>query len=72
MVGIFDLDNTSCARTTRSFLNKAEREGRTSYVVSDDLPKAFVVCAEGGADRIYFTQLGAQTLAKRAADENFI
>lgn len=72
VVGIFDLDNTSCSKITREFLNKAEREGRTFYVVSEDLPKAYVLCAERGADKVYLTQLAAGTLAKRAADENFI
>ncbi len=71
VIGIFDLDNTSYSKITREFLNRAEREGRTEYV-SDDLPKAFVVTAEEGKNRVYLTQLASQTLFKRAADEEFI
>lgn len=71
VIGIFDLDNTSTSKITRDFLSRAEREGRTE-IVSDDLPKAFTVTAEGGVSRVYLTQLSSQTLIKRAADEDFI
>ena len=71
VVGIFDLDNTSCSAITRDFLNRAEREGR-AVNVSDDLPKAFVVTSEQGKDRIYLTLLASQTRARRAADGEFI
>lgn len=67
VIGIFDLDNSSYSRITREFLNGAERAGETRYV-ADDLPKAFVVTDEG----VYLTQLGSQTLSKRAAEEDLI
>ena len=64
IVGIFDLDNTSTSKRTREFLSTAEAEGQV--VPCDDLPKAFVVTAEYGMERVYLTSLSASTLEKRA------
>ena len=63
IIGIFDMDNTSTSRRTREFLAKAEKEGQV--VPCDDLPKAFVLTAEYGLDRIYLTALSSSTLEKR-------
>ena len=63
IIGIFDLDNTSTSRRTREFLDKCEKEGQV--VPCDDLPKAFVLTAEYGLDRVYLTALSSATLEKR-------
>ena len=63
IIGIFDLDNTSVSKRTQQFLNKAEKEGQV--VPCDDLPKAFVVTAEYGMNRVYLTSLNASTLERR-------
>ena len=63
IVGIFDLDNTSTSKRTREFLASAESDGQV--VPCDDLPKAFVVTAEYGMDRVYLTSLSSSTLEKR-------
>ena len=63
VVGIFDLDNTTTSKRTREFLSAAENVGQV--VPCDDLPKAFVVTAEYGMDRVYLTSLSASTLEKR-------
>ena len=63
IIGIFDLDNTTTSRRTRQFLEKCEKEGQV--VPCDDLPKAFVLTAEYGMDRVYLTSLSSQTLDKR-------
>ena len=63
IVGIFDLDNTSTSKRTREFLSNAESQGQV--VPCDDLPKAFVVTAEYGMDRVYLTSLSSATLDKR-------
>ena len=63
VIGIFDLDNTTTSKRTREFLAQAEKEGRV--VPCDDLPKAFVVTAEYGLDRVYLTSLSSSTLEKR-------
>ena len=63
IIGIFDLDNASTSARTREFLNSAEKEGQV--VPCDDLPKAFVVTAEYGMNRVYLTSLNASTLERR-------
>ena len=63
IVGIFDLDNTSVSRRTQDFLAKAERDGLV--VPCDDLPKAFVLTAEYGLNKLYLTSLNTSTLEKR-------
>lgn len=63
VIGIFDMDNTSTSKRTREFLAHAEKEGQV--VPCDDLPKAFVLTAEYGLDRIFLTSLSSATLEKR-------
>ena len=63
IIGIFDMDNTSTSKRTREFLERSEREGQV--VPCDDLPKAFVLTAEYGLDRVYLTSLSSSTLEKR-------
>ena len=63
IIGIFDLDNTSVSRRTQEFLAMAEKEGQV--VPCDDLPKAFVLTAEYGINRLYLTSLNTSTLEKR-------
>lgn len=63
VIGIFDMDNTSTSKRTREFLAKAEREGQV--VPCDDLPKAFLLTAEYGLNRVYLTALSSATLEKR-------
>lgn len=65
VIGIFDLDNTSTSRRTRSFLESAEKEGRV--VPCDDLPKAFLLTDEYRLSRVYLSPLSPQTLASRFA-----
>ena len=63
IIGIFDMDNTSTSKRTRLFLEKAEKEGQV--VPCDDLPKAFVLTAEYGFNRVHLTALSSYTLEKR-------
>lgn len=63
IIGIFDLDNTTVSRRTQQFLAKAEKDGLV--VPCDDLPKAFVLTAEYGLNRLYLTSLNTSTLEKR-------
>lgn len=72
VVGVFDLDNTSSSRLTRAFLERAEREGRVVNV-SEDLPKAFVLCRRQGTGDavVYLCQLSASTLLRRAESDSF-
>ena len=63
IIGIFDMDNTTASKRTREFLANAEKEGQV--VPCDDLPKAFVITAEYGLNRVHLTALSSATLEKR-------
>ena len=63
IIGIFDLDKTTVSGRTKEFLAAAEREGQV--VSCDELPKAFVLTAEYGMNRLYLTSLNTSTLEKR-------
>lgn len=67
IVGIFDMDNTTISRTTREFLNRAEKEGRVSYV-NYELPKSFVVCnrPKERGQTVHIAQMAPRTLYKRS------
>ena len=65
VVGIFDLDNATQSHITRKYLNNMEKMGKIVNI-SDDLPKSFVICCEGGDTVIYLSQLSSSTLLKRA------
>ena len=64
VLGVFDLDNSSWSHRTRSFLEKAEKEGRVLNAASD-LPRSFVLCREGERSTVYLSQLSTATLKGR-------
>lgn len=64
IVGIFDIENTSTSRLTRSYLSQAEKSGQVVNV-STELPKSFVVCREGKRTVVYISQISPATLKKR-------
>ncbi|MBQ5910714.1 MAG: DUF370 domain-containing protein [Clostridia bacterium] len=66
IVGIFDLDTTTVMKSSRNYLNKAEKEKR-AVTVSFELPKSFVVCAKRKEkkQKIYISQLSSVTLENR-------
>ncbi|MDE6108044.1 MAG: DUF370 domain-containing protein [Oscillospiraceae bacterium] len=65
VVGIFDLDNASWSHRTRSFLEKAEKEGRVVNAATD-LPRSFVVKRQkDGESTVYLSQLSTATLKGR-------
>ena len=70
IIGIFDLDNTTCSKHTRNFLRQAETEGQV-IPVTDELPKAFVLTREFTMDRVYLTQFSAATIEKRSGIKQF-
>lgn len=64
IIGIFDLDNTSFSRHTRTFLTEAERLGEV-VDVSGELPKSFLLTQEFGLRHVYLTQFDASVMEKR-------
>ncbi len=73
IVGIFDLDTTTVMKSSRNYINKAEKEKR-AVTVSFELPKSFVVCSEkkNKKQTIYISQLSSLTLEKRAKSSKII
>ena len=64
IIGIFDLDNTTCSKHTRNFLSQAEKNGEV-VTATEDIPKSFLLTSEFGMDRVYLCQFNAATLEKR-------
>ena len=66
IIGIFDLDTTTVMKSSRTYINKAEKEKRV-ITVSYELPKSFVVTAKKGEkkQKIYISQLSSTTLENR-------
>lgn len=64
IIGIFDLDTSTVAKSTRDYLSLAEKAGEVENVCTD-LPKSFIVCRKDGVRKIYISQLSSQTLLKR-------
>ncbi len=65
IIGIFDLENASIAKSTKGYLANAQKKG---YVVnvSSEIPKSFVVTqSEDGQTRVYISQISSSTLKKR-------
>lgn len=70
IIGIFDLDITSQSHLTRRFLSQAEKAGQVVNA-AEDIPKSFVVCADGEKRTLYLSQMAAATLLKRAESGSF-
>lgn len=64
VIGIFDLDNTSCSKWTRKFLTLAQTAGEV-VEATDELPKSFLVTSEYGQSRVILTKYNAAILQKR-------
>lgn len=68
VIGVFDLDNTSQSHLTRRFLSAAETGGSVVNAAGEELPKSFVVCASGGGQTVYLSQLNSSTLLRRSEE----
>ena len=65
IIGIFDLDNATVMKSSRIFLNTAEKEKR-AVTVSFELPKSFVVTGKKKEKTtVYISQLSSTTLENR-------
>ena len=64
VIGIFDIEECSVSRTTADFLNACQKRGGV-VSVSDDMPKAFVVCSSS----TYITNVSNATLNKRCSEK---
>ena len=64
IIGVFDMDNTTVAASTKKFLARAQKEGKV-ITISYELPKSFIVTE----DKIYVSSLNTSTLLKRTRQE---
>ncbi len=64
IIGIFDLDNTTCSKRGREFLKRAQDAGAV-IEVTEELPRAYVLTAEYGMERVYLTGLSTRALGQR-------
>ena len=62
--GIFDIDNTTTAKSTREMLARAEKNGEVVNA-AEDLPRSFILCEEDGTRRVYLSQLSPAALSRR-------
>ncbi len=65
VIAVLDMDNTTISKITKEFLKGAEEEGFV-VTVSQDLPKSYVICEEGGRNKVYISPISSSTLLKRA------
>lgn len=70
IIGIFDLDNTTVSKKTRDYLGAAEKHGRI-HVVSNELPKSFIVCNQKDEIKVYLSQISCATLLKRTQEGTY-
>ncbi len=62
IIGIFDIDTATATKSTKELLKAAEKNKMTE-MTGEDIPKAFVLMADG---KIYFSQFAAKILKRRA------
>lgn len=72
IIGIFDMDTSTVAKSTRDFLSKKEKEKKVINV-TDQLPKTFVLVnkKKSKESKVYISQLSSSTLNKRNTDKSF-
>ncbi len=59
IIGIFDIDNTTTAKSTRDFLNQSESDGRVTNLAAD-IPVSFILSDSG----VYLSPYAPRTLMK--------
>lgn len=64
IIGIFDMENTTVEKCTKILLERSEKEHRCVYTTYD-MPKSFIITEKNGREKIYISQLSAETLRKR-------
>ena len=70
IIGIFDLDKCSVGQITREFLSNCEKNMRVTSVATD-IPRSFILCEDETGERIYLSQIAAQTLKSRSENPEF-
>ena len=68
IIGIFDTDNATLSKTSRSYLSTAQKRGNV-VAASEEIPKSFVLYREKNTDRICFSQLSSSALVGRCEEK---
>lgn len=68
IVGIFDLDTATVAKSTKEFINKMEKRGNVEYD-DTDLPRSFVLACEGKVKKIRLSRISTQGLKIRLSEK---
>ena len=70
ILGIFDTDNSTVSKNTRTWLTGKEKRGKLESA-TDEIPKSFILTLDNkGDERIYFSQLSSSTLKTRVEKIN--
>ena len=65
IVAVFDMDNATYSRISRSALSQAEKRGEVVNA-AEDIPRSFIVCEHDGQRKIYLSQLSSAALERRS------
>lgn len=70
ILGIFDTDNSTVSKNTRTWLTQKEKTGKLESA-TEEIPKSFILTMdENGEEKIYFSQLSSSTLKTRVEKIN--
>ena len=70
ILGIFDTDNSTVSKNTRTWLTQNEKTGKLESA-TEEIPKSFILTMdENGEEKIYFSQLSSSTLKTRVEKIN--
>ncbi len=68
VVGIFDLDTATVSKITKKYISKKNKEGKVEYT-DYDLPRAFILCADGKEDSVKLSRISSVGLRQRIENE---
>lgn len=71
VIGVFDMDNTTVAKSSRKFLSEAQK---MDIIVnaSEELPKSYIITQHNKKTKVYISSISPSTLLKRAKSSNSI
>lgn len=68
IIGVFDTDKTTVMKSTRDYLNNAQKNDEI-VLLTDDIPKSFIVTSDKENDddsfEVYLSALNTSTIIKR-------
>ena len=67
IIGIFDTDTATVSKKTRDMLAAAEKRGQIR-LLTDDLPRSFIITEKNGEQTVYLSQYSAATLLGRSQE----